>query len=217
MGRADRRGAGPLRPRRLSPAKTGIAGLHNNLDRCGFKGGLLGCRPSKTAESPGPVPGSGGTGCRGEPRRIAGRSSFSASPSANPVSTRKRNRCRRQSPAPSGSEYERAPARPRRTVTITGRPTGRPRVAPTASCGPPRAPTRCSKRAPASLAGRRPRMVEVNRRRPARSAPRAPRPATRPHRHVGTADGRRARAGHGDVGARRRLSRAEAGAESAAH
>jgi hypothetical protein len=67
------------------------------------------------------------------------------------------------------AERPRAPARPRRTVTITGRPDG----------PPPRRPdsvVRAAPRTDSLLAARRgplsarlPRMVEVKRRRPARS------------------------------------------------
>ena len=69
------------------------------------------------------------------------------------------------------AEHRRAPARPRRTVTITGRPDG----------PPPRRPESVVRTAPRAepllgvrtgpISARRPRLVEVDRRRPRRSAP----------------------------------------------
>ena len=66
-------------------------------------------------------------------------------------------------------EHQRAPARPRRTVTITGRPDGPPPRRPDSVVrAAPRTDSLLAR--PGSLAARRPRMVEVNRRRPPRSA-----------------------------------------------
>jgi len=66
-------------------------------------------------------------------------------------------------------EHQRAPARPRRTVTITGRPDGPPPRRPESVVrAAPRTDSLLAR--PGSLATRLPRMVEVNRRRPPRSA-----------------------------------------------
>jgi hypothetical protein len=69
------------------------------------------------------------------------------------------------------AEHQRAPARPRRTVTITGRPDGPPPRRPdNVVRAAPSADSRLVPRPGAPMA-RLPRMVEVRRRRP----PRAPR------------------------------------------
>jgi hypothetical protein len=64
------------------------------------------------------------------------------------------------------AEHRRAPARPRRTVTITGRPDGPPPRRPVSVV---RAAPRADSTRAAGLTARRPRMVEVRRRRPLRS------------------------------------------------
>jgi|SRR3982075_3724014 hypothetical protein len=67
------------------------------------------------------------------------------------------------------AEHPRAPARPRRTVTITGRPDGPPPRRPDSVVrAAPRADSRLAAR-PGSLTPRLPRMIEVKRRRPPRS------------------------------------------------
>ena len=67
------------------------------------------------------------------------------------------------------AEQRRAPARPRRTVTITGRPDGPPPRRPDSVVrAAPRADPLLAVR-PGTLTSRLPRMVEVKRRRPPRS------------------------------------------------
>ena len=67
------------------------------------------------------------------------------------------------------AEQPRAPARPRRTVTITGRPDGPPPRRPDSVVrAAPRTDSRLAAR-PGSLTPRLPRMIEVKRRRPPRS------------------------------------------------
>jgi hypothetical protein len=69
------------------------------------------------------------------------------------------------------AEDERAPARPRRTVTITGRPDGPPPRRPDSIVrAAPRTDSLLAVR-PGTLSDRLPRMVEIKRRRPPRSAP----------------------------------------------
>ena len=67
------------------------------------------------------------------------------------------------------AEHPRAPARPRRTVAITGRPDGPPPRRPDSVVrAAPRTDSLLAVR-PGPLSARLPRMVEVKRRRPARS------------------------------------------------
>jgi hypothetical protein len=69
------------------------------------------------------------------------------------------------------AEHPRTPVRPRRTVTITGRPDGPPPRRPDSVVrAAPRADSLLAVR-PGTLTDRLPRMVEVKRRRPPRSAP----------------------------------------------